>query len=63
MLTDPSIWVVCDYCGVEEEIPLTACAGGVYDERNVNITLTTWGWVEVDSGTHKCPDCVREERE
>lgn len=62
MLTDPTIWVECNFCEGAEEIPLTACAKGTYDERNVNIVLATWGWVEVEENVHKCPFCIAEER-
>lgn len=62
MLTDPSIFVVCDWCGGDEEIPLTSCAKGTYDERNVVNTLLTWGWVQVEENVHKCPYCIAEER-
>lgn len=64
MLTDPSIWVVCDKCGLEEEVPLTSCARGSWDERNVETLLITWGW-EVDTNIdyHVCPSCVAEEEE
>ncbi len=59
MLSDPCIFVTCDFCGWDEEVPLTACARGSYDERNVNITLLTWGW-EAEGDVHKCPDCVEK---
>jgi hypothetical protein len=43
MRSDSDITVTRDYCGVQEEIQLTATANGFY-ERNVDSDLERAGW-------------------
>lgn len=62
MLSEPTIWVDCNFCTNSEEIPLTSCVKGVYDTANIQTTLLTWGWVQIEEDVHKCPFCIAEER-
>lgn len=57
--TDAFIYVSCDGrgCDIQEEVQLTALAGGSWDERNVEQELGRQGWVFVD-GKEFCEQCV-----
>jgi len=60
MRTDAYITVTCDVCGESnEEVDLTALAGGGWDDRNVKRWLERYGWL-VDGDRDICPDCQEE---
>ena len=48
MISDAYVTVTCDACppanAVEEEVQLTATAGGGYDDRHVASALRGLGW-------------------
>jgi hypothetical protein len=60
MLSEPVVFIKCDFCSVTEEVTLTALARGAYDERNVRSTLEEWGWTLSDLNEDMCPDCSFE---
>ena len=60
MRDDPKIYVTCDLCeDYTTEVGLTPLARGSYDERHVDATLVSNGWV-LDNRTEQdiCPDCA-----
>lgn len=59
MITDAYVKLVCDNCGDEEEIQLTATARGGYDCRNVESHVKHLGWQAITEDTHACPDCAQ----
>lgn len=62
MISDPIVTVECDRCGETEEFHLTPLAkSGSWDDRNVEKTLSRWGWRIDGPDTHICPDCAKEE--
>ena len=58
MRSDAFIIVTCDMCHCEEQVQLTATAGG-YDERHVDAELRRMGW-DTSDGMDVCPECQNE---
>lgn len=58
MRTDAYIYVVCDRCTEELEVPITATVRG-WDDPNVTADIERDGWKCVD-GKDFCPDCVSD---
>jgi hypothetical protein len=57
-ICDPTIQIVCDGCGDEEETGLTPLARhGSYDERGIPGFLKSRHWT-IDGDKTFCPDCA-----
>jgi hypothetical protein len=62
MISEPVVIVSCDICGEFEEVRLTAVGRG-WDDRNVEIYLTSNDWTIVENGDTYCPSCSDDRRE
>lgn len=60
--SEPTITVICDNCGDEIQVALTALARRSYDERHVDAHLESQGWGKPndDDGLDLCPDCMKD---
>lgn len=60
MRSDATVMVICDECETyDEQVELTALAGGGWDERNVDGQLKRHGWRK-DGDRDICPACCEE---